>query len=139
MNLILFIARFLLISRNGATTFVTVVYNRKFHNKYLTHIILHKVVVLLFLSLSLLWKFSNEIFFFSRFHAWRNLETFDCIIVFISRYSSYFRNNKNGMELRKDNREEEKEIVFINFLIFTSLISSIYRQSVYSIFNIIVM
>lgn len=42
------------------------------------------------------------------------------------------------MELRKDNREEEKEIVFINFLIFISLISSIYRQSVYSIFNIIV-
>lgn len=136
MNLILFIARFLLISRNGATTFVTVVYNRKFHNKYLTHIILHKVVVLLFLSLSLLWKFSNEIFFFrtvSRFHGWRNLGTFDCIIVFISRYSSYFRNNKNGMELRKDNREEEKEIVFINFLIFTSLISFIYRQSIPSL------
>lgn len=138
MNLILFIARFLLISRNGATTFVTVVYNRKFHNKYLTHIILHKIASFFFF-LSLFFENFPMRFFFSRFHGWRNLGTFDCIIVFISRYSSYFRNNKNGMELRKDNREEEKEIVFINFLIFISLISSIYRQSVYSIFNIIIM
>lgn len=58
----------------------------------------------------------------------RNSGTFDCIIVlFFSRYLSYFRNNKNGMEPTKGRIEEKKKrhVTFINFLIFTSLIFSV--------------
>lgn len=86
MNLILFIARFLLISRNGATTFVTVVYNRKFHNKYLTHIILHKIASFFFFLSLFFENFPMRFFFLEQFQDFTVEETWELLIVLL--YSS---------------------------------------------------